>query len=118
MKVSLLSKKVSSGTLRKVVYDTGTPSFPLEGVSLTTQVFKPVRFYDINFFKSKVLMIVSPVIIVDKMNNSITTEEAKATDIEELLKRLSTSKEGLSTSEAIEEDIDLSKMVKNPDMKN
>ena len=45
-------------------------------------------------------MIVSPVIIVDKMNSSITTEEAKATDIEELLKKLSTSKEGLSTSEA------------------
>ena len=65
-----------------------------------TQVFKPVRFYDINFLKSKVLIIVSPVIIVDKMNSSITTEEAKATDIEELLKKLSTSKEGLSTQEA------------------
>ncbi len=59
-----------------------------------------MRFYDINFLKSKVLMIVSPVIIVDKMNSSITTEEAKAKDIEELLKTLSTSKEGLSTSEA------------------
>ncbi|MCK4734450.1 MAG: hypothetical protein KAT65_18485, partial [Methanophagales archaeon] len=69
-------------------------------MSLTTQVFKPVRFYDIIFLKSKVLSIVSPVIIVDKMNNSITTEEAKATDIEELLKKLSTSKEGLSTPEA------------------
>jgi len=50
--------------------------------------------------KSKVLVIIYRVIIVDKMNSSITTEEAKATDIEELLKTLSTSKEGLSTSEA------------------
>ena len=33
-------------------------------------------------------------------DKSITTEEAKAIDIEELLKTLSTSKEGLSTSEA------------------
>ena len=34
------------------------------------------------------------------MNSRITTEEAKAIDIEELLKKLSTRKEGLSTSEA------------------
>ena len=34
------------------------------------------------------------------MDSSITTEDAKATEIEELLKELSTSKEGLSTSEA------------------
>lgn len=33
-------------------------------------------------------------------DNSITTEEAKAIDIEELLKTLSSTKEGLSTSEA------------------
>lgn len=54
----------------------------------------------ISFLKSKVLVIVYRVIIVDKINSSITTKEAKATDIEELLKTLSTSKEGLSTSEA------------------
>ena len=33
-------------------------------------------------------------------DKSISTKEAKATDIEELLKTLSTNKEGLSTSEA------------------
>ena len=54
----------------------------------------------ISFLKSKVLVIVYRVIIVDKINSSITTKEAKAIGIEELLKTLSTSKEGLSTSEA------------------
>jgi hypothetical protein len=38
------------------------------------------------------------------MNSSITTEEVKAIDIEELLGKLSASKEGHSTSEANDRD--------------